>query len=96
MIDLTKQQVELVRSILAENLPGIRVWAFGSRVRGNSKPFSDLDLALMTEKPVPLLTLGKLREAFSDSDLPFMVDLVDWASIDEAFRKVIQSSYWEL
>jgi len=35
-------------------------------------------------------TAALLRDAFSESDLPFKVDVVDWAEISESFRKVIE------
>jgi type I restriction enzyme S subunit len=33
---------------------------------------------------------GALREDFSESDLPWRVDIVDWATTSEAFRRVIE------
>jgi hypothetical protein len=33
-----------------------------------------------------------LRDAFDDSDLPFPVDLVEWAGTSEEFRKVIAAT----
>jgi hypothetical protein len=32
-----------------------------------------------------------LGEDFSHSDLPFRVDIVDWARIEEAFRGIIEN-----
>jgi len=89
MIELTPEQIETVRRILVQYVPGLEVRIFGSRVDGRAKPYSDLDLALMTEQPLPLRTAALLRDAFSESDLPFKVDIVDWAEISESFRKVI-------
>lgn len=89
MIDLTPEQIEKVRRILVQYVPGLEIRIFGSRVNGRAKPHSDLDLALMTKQPLPLRTAAFLREAFSESDLPFKVDIVDWAEISESFRKVI-------
>ncbi len=34
--------------------------------------------------------MSNLREAFVQSDLPFRIDIVDWASISESFRQVIK------
>jgi predicted nucleotidyltransferase len=67
------------------------VWAFGSRVKGDPKPFSDLDLAILGDKPLTLSTLAELADDFSESDLPFKVDIVDLATTGEAFRKVIEA-----
>jgi type I restriction enzyme S subunit len=59
--------------------------------KGTDKPFSDLDLALLCDQPLPLSTRSDLAEDFTESDLPFKVDLVDWATTGARFRKVIES-----
>ena len=66
------------------------MWAFGSRAKRNAKPYSDLDLALITRQPLSLDQLASITDAFATSDLPIRVDLVDWASTSEAFRKLIE------
>jgi type I restriction enzyme S subunit len=38
---------------------------------------------------LPLTRQAALAEAFSESDLPWRVDVVDWAATTEAFRKVM-------
>ena len=47
----------------------------------------------MTDKPLDIPCLGDLCEAFSQSDLPFRVDIVDWASVSESFRKIIEEKH---
>ena len=88
-IDVTPAQWAIVQDILARLAPGIEVWAFGSRATHRAKPFSDLDLALLAGHPLPLDLSARLTEAFSESDLPWKVDLVDWATTGEAFRQII-------
>lgn len=90
MLDVTHEQLAMIRAILDTHLPGVQVWAFGSRVGGRRKPHSDLDLAIIAETPLPLARLGMLEEAFAESDLPFRVDVVDWARTGEAFRTIIR------
>ena len=80
MIDLSVNQLAIVQEILAKQLPTTKVWVFGSRTKGTAKPYSDLDLVLLTEVPLTIRQQRELEEAFSDSDLPFKVDLIDWAS----------------
>lgn len=80
----------IVHDILVRNVPGQEVWAFGSRVKGPVKPYSDLDLAVISETPLPLDVLGRLAEDFSESILPWRVDVVDWATTSELFRKIIE------
>ena len=46
---------------------------------------------MITPAGLSLKEIGNLREAFSDSDLPFEVDIVDWRDADENFKKIILS-----
>lgn len=88
---MSAAELSLVHSILATWLPMREVRMFGSRARGTPKPYSDLDLVIMGENPIPLTTLGQLQEAFASSDLPWRVDVVDWASTSPEFRSHIAS-----
>lgn len=88
--DLTDRDRQLVLGILAAHLPPeITAWVFGSRATGRARPFSDLDLAIDAGRPLTLDETAILREALCDSDLPFLVDVVDWHAIDARFRKLI-------
>jgi len=88
------QHLEWVRAILRDLIPRHEVWAFGSRIHGRGrKPFSDLDLAVISERPLDLALRAALRDAFSESDLPFQVDVVDWATTSAEFRAVIEREH---
>jgi len=89
-IDLNPQEWEEVKRILNRFIPGLEVWAFGSRARFTAKPYSDLDLAVITQQPLPIATMAALREAFDESDLTIKVDVVDWATTKEPFRKIVE------
>lgn len=86
---LRPQELDLVRAILRAHVPTHTVWAFGSRAGGQPKLHSDLDLAIIGTAPLPLGTLARLRDAFDEADLPWRVDLVDWAQASAAFRQII-------
>jgi predicted nucleotidyltransferase len=88
-IHLLPHERRIVERILHRNVPGKEVWVFGSRVTGKVKRWSDLDLAIMTQTPLDIATLGGLREDFTESDLPWKVDVIDWATTSEAFRTII-------
>ena len=88
-IDVSPQDLAIVKSILEKHVPEYEVRAFGSRVSWTAKGSSDLDLAVMTDKPLATMRLADLKEEFSESDLPFKVDVVDWAATKEDFRKII-------
>lgn len=90
---LTAGELAQVCAILADHLPpGVRVGVFGSRAGGTPKPFSDLDLVLESEAPLPLPLLAELAEAFDESALPWKVDLVDRRAVTDAFGAIIDAS----
>ncbi len=81
----------LVRTLIGQHAPHHRFFAFGSRVVGSAadrrrvKPHSDLDLAIAGE-PLPLEQLFVLRDAFSESDLPMRVDIVQAGDLPEGWK----------
>lgn len=88
-MDLKPKHLKIVCEIFARHLSGREVQLFGSRANGTAKPHSDIDLVIMGDELLPVTTMRILRDAFDDSDLPFQVDLVEWAGTSEEFRKVI-------
>ncbi len=88
-IDISPHHWAIVRDILQRRVPAHEVWAFGSRAKWSAKPYSDLDLAVVTEQPMPLAVSAALADDFSESDLPWRVDVLDWATTSESFRKII-------
>jgi len=93
MLDLSPEHLTEVQRILLLHVPGRTVRVFGSRVQGNAKPFSDLDLAIMGETALDFRQLATLKDAFAESNLPFRVDVVDWAATSEVFRGIIEGAF---
>ncbi len=91
-IDLQPEHWVIVRDLLQKHVPRYEVWAFGSRARWQARKFSDLDLAIITEKPLSLDVLAALRDDLSESDLPWKVDLLDWATTSESFKRIIEQT----
>lgn len=92
MLDLRPEWLNIVRSLIGEHLPEAEVLAYGSRVQGTSHDGSDLDLVVRDPDgaAVPSMALEEFREAVSESNLPILVDLLDWARIPDSFRKEIE------
>ena len=91
-IQLDPSQLHTVQTILAQHMPAATVMAFGSRVSGKPRKYSDLDLAVIVPPGQELLTLRTLRhlkESFEDSDLPICVDIVDWQLADSSFKQAV-------
>ena len=84
-----------VRKLLEKYIPEATVWAYGSRVRGNHYEASDLDLVARfpAEKKRDVFRLGVVREAFVESHVPIIVQIVDWDEIPESFKQEILAGY---
>ena len=89
-LDVEPRWRSLVEQILLRHAPRpCRVFAFGSRVGGRARRFSDLDLALDAGCPLALSETASLAEAFDESALPWRVDLVDLTTCSDRFRREI-------
>ena len=93
MIDLPPHHLGTVRAILGRHVPDCEVRAFGSRVSGPAKSYSDLDLAVVAPGKLNPDTLRHLKEAFEESDLPFRVDVLDWDDASSEFQAAIAKDY---
>ena len=91
-LDIEPRWRSLVEAILDRHAPRpCRVFAFGSRVRGRPRRFSDLDLAVDAGRPLTLVDTAALAEAFDESDLPWRVDLVDLTTCPDRVRREVES-----
>lgn len=94
-LHLPEQYATQVRELLRQYIPEAEVWAYGSRVRGDCYNASDLDLVARfppTEKR-DVFRLNAIGEAFQESNLPIIVQIVDWNGIPESFREEILARY---
>lgn len=92
-IDITMEQRKVLLALLRHYLPGVLVWAYGSRVKWTARLNSDLDLVAFT-LPSQSPLVSELKEAFAESsDIPFLVDLHVWDEIPERFRDIIRKEY---
>ena len=89
-IDIQPDHWRIVHDILKTHVPNYEVWAFGSRAKRTAKQYSDLDLAIISDHPLSLVTKAALTDDFSESDLPWKVDLVDWAATSDSFKRIIE------
>ena len=57
-------------------------------MKGTARQFSDLDLCYQEE--IPLSVISRLRKEFTESNLPFEVELVNWKYMRPRFREIIK------
>ncbi|MBI2602775.1 MAG: nucleotidyltransferase domain-containing protein [Deltaproteobacteria bacterium] len=89
---LSQKEVDFILATLHQHVPNARILAFGSRVSGTPKKYSDLDICLDNGAPLELSKWDLLDEAFEESDLPFKVDISDYHRISEDFRKLVEQT----
>ena len=93
VLDLSPEDFNIVCQVLRSHLPGRPVYIFGSRANGHARRRSDLDLAVGGDNPLPLEQFADVRHAFSASDLPIFVDIVDLSHATGVFRQQIESEW---
>lgn len=96
MIEIEPHNLDIIRNILKEYAKGIEVRTFGSRIRGTARKFSDIDIALVGNDKLSDKMISDLKEALSNSDLPYKVDILDWKAISPEFRKTIENQGFEI
>ena len=88
---LPRRYRDQLEALLREHVPGVEVWAYGSRVNGESHDGSDLDLALRGPALEPLDGgFNDLLEAIEKSTIPILVQAHDWARLPESFHREIE------
>ncbi len=77
---LTNRDMKTVQDIFRKYPDVKEVYLFGSRAKGNYKTGSDIDFAIMNEG-VDSKTITKLLADFTESSLPFTVDLINFPTL---------------
>ena len=83
-----------LEALLSKHVPGVEVWAYGSRVNGRGHEGSDLDLVLRGPALEPLDGgFYDLLEAIEKSNIPILVQAHDWAMLPESFHIEIERDH---
>ncbi|WP_297277336.1 nucleotidyltransferase family protein [uncultured Brachyspira sp.] len=92
MINLSENEINIIKDILKNHIYEGEVYIFGSRVRGNNKKFSDIDLAVNINRKLSLSEISAIKDDFDESDLIYTADIIDYNSISEEFKNIIDSN----
>lgn len=94
-LQITPRHRRILEALPREHLPGVEVWAYGSRVNGRGHDGSDLDLVLRTPdlRRLPVDQLRGFEDAVRESTIPFLVEVQDWACLPERFHHEIERDY---
>ena len=91
-IHISTAQRKILSALFDQYLPDVLVWAFGSRVKGNFRSDSDLDLVVFS-KDTQSAAVSELKEALDESSLPYSVDVLVWDEIGQDFQAHILEKY---
>ncbi len=81
--------VDCIKKIVLRHLPKneYQVFLFGSRAVGNAKHKSDIDVGIWGKQALSLKTKIAIEEDIEESIVPYKVDIVDFWTVDETFKK---------
>lgn len=86
------QYLEMLQNILKNYCPQAEVWAYGSRIDGTAHDGSDLDLVIKSFNAKDK-RLYELRELFTESNIPFIIDVHEFDYLPDSFQKEILRNY---
>ena len=93
-LDLPQRYRRILEGLLREHVPKAEVWAYGSRITGESHEGSDLDLVVRGPELKPLGDgFFELLEAIEKSNIPILIQAHDWARLPESFHAEIERDY---
>jgi len=96
VLSLQPRHLDQLRRLIAAHLPQEEVWAYGSRIAGTAHETSDLDLVVRHPTDLKVQQTSafwELKEAISESNLPFLVELFDWARLPSTFWENITQQH---
>ena len=97
VLHLPPRYLQQVQALLRAHLPNAQIWAYGSRVNGDHYQASDLDLVVRFPEAMQQTrryqALNDAKAALSESDLPIIVQIVDWDAIPHSFHDEILVRY---
>jgi predicted nucleotidyltransferase len=78
-----------IKNFVLSVLPDSKVYVFGSRARGDNRPFSDYDIAVDNGAKIDLSTILKIVGKIDDSNIPYNVDIVDFYGAEGPLKENI-------
>lgn len=84
---MDQRLVSQIQQIVAPIRPsGYKLFIFGSRVRGDNRQYSDIDMGVEGKQQLSGQDYFNLTDALEESDLPYRVDVVDFSTVTDHFK----------
>lgn len=89
---------ERIKVVFDKYLPegGYRLFFFGSRVKGDNSPRSDIDLGIEASGKLPSQVKLAIEEELQNLPILYKIDLVDFSNVSEDFKKTVLKDIEEI
>lgn len=88
---VTSEEEYIINSILSAYKEKYDFYYYGSRVKGNFRPLSDLDIMIKGGKEAESSDINDLKDKFDKSNLSYIVNISDYHNLDKNFYKQIEN-----
>jgi len=84
------QAEENIKSIVFKHIDpkSYKIFLFGSRAKGKPRNWSDFDVGVMGESPLPIMAQAEVEDELEASSIPYIVDVVDFHKVDQSFKNL--------
>ncbi len=93
---VTESELKIINSILEPFKNKYEFFLYGSRIKGNFRFLSDLDMMIRGLKSADLDDIEILKENFDKSNLSYIVNIVDYFNLSEDFFNLIEKDLLKL
>lgn len=87
--EIDEKSKHKIIAVLSGLFPKAQIYLFGSRARGTSSQWSDIDLALKEEAKISRNAIGEAVSMLAASNMPYKIDIVDFNAVSDDMRKSI-------
>ncbi len=87
---ISDDEMAVIKSIIQPFCSRYEFFAYGSRVKGNFRKLSDLDILIKSNSEIDFSDIEIIKQNFDESDLPYIVNLSDRKTMSESFYKIIE------
>jgi predicted nucleotidyltransferase len=88
-----KESLEFIRHTIRKYLPekDYEVFIYGSRADGTAEKWSDVDVGIWGKEKIPSKKLALIKDEVEESNIPYLVDIVDFTRVADKFKRVALS-----
>jgi len=92
-IDIESRYLGLVKDSIKSIVKNdkLKIYVFGSRSKGTSKQYSDLDIALDLGSIIDPKIMSKIIGELDETTIPYKVDVIDLNNIQDSYRNCIKN-----